>query len=309
MEFPTLPNWATQKNYLWHSNPESRPVCRTYFDKCIIRPKLDIAWSIVKGEKDGDKDHAIEQIKKYTNDAAKMTAGKIVQSLVEDYRINNKADTIEDCIDAGKEMFAEYKPKTWDDGKDEAQLEICRDTFADVFKNALQGIDEAQNKLRINKLEGERNYMFAVPGLALEYNGKPDFNGQIELKTTWATYSKLISSGRRSASLPSQPSWSHLCQVAGYWAFKNEPQSIVYANEKGFRVFTEENCEKLAPEALKNIWNHIVAKCRIRENQLKSAETVNDLIQLVEPDFSHMYAWDIHPDVLSEAKLLWGFVQ
>lgn len=308
MEFPTLPSWASNKNYLWHSNPESRPVCRTYFDKCIIRPKLDIAWSIVKGEKDGDKDHALEQIQKYTNDAAKMTAGRIVQSLVDDYRVHNKADTIEDCVDAGREMFAEYNPKTWDDGKDEAQLDLCVNSFADVFKNALDGIDEAQNKLRINKLEGERNYMFTVPGLALEYNGKPDFNGQIELKTTWSSVANT-KSGKRSASLPTQPSWSHLCQVAGYWAFKKEPQAIVYANETSFRVFTEDNCEKLTPEALKNIWNHIVAKCRIRENQLKSAETVNDLIQLVEPDFSHMFAWDIHPDVLSEAKLLWGFVQ
>ena len=29
----------------------------------------------------------------------------------------------------------------------------------------------------------------------------------------------------------------------------------------------------------------------------------------LEPDFSHMWAWDIHPDVLKEAKKLWGFIQ
>ena len=34
-----------------------------------------------------------------------------------------------------------------------------------------------------------------------------------------------------------------------------------------------------------------------------------DLLKGIEPDFSHMWAWDIHPDVLKEAKQLWGFIR
>ena len=306
--FPSIPKWASNKNYLWHSNPESRPICRTLFDKCVIRPKVNIAYEILKGERKGDKDAASKTVDLYNNDAAKMAAGRITQQLLNDYLVDHKADTLDDCVDAGKELFAEYKPRTWDEGKDQNQLEICVGSFFDVFKNALQALEEAQNKLRINKLSGEEDYMFQVPGLQLEYSGKPDFNGQIELKTTWATYSKLMASGRRSASIPTQPQWSHLCQVAGYWARNRKPQALVYVNEKNYRVFTEENCEKLSEESLQNIWNFIVNKCRIRENLLQSSKSIQDLLGLIEPDFSHMWAWDLHPDVLKEAKQQWGFV-
>ena len=51
--FPSIPKWASNKNYLWHSNPESRPICRTLFDKCVIRPKVNIAYEILKGERKG----------------------------------------------------------------------------------------------------------------------------------------------------------------------------------------------------------------------------------------------------------------
>ena len=307
MSFPTIPNWAIKKNFYWHSNPESRPLCRTLFDKCVTRPKVEHAWKVLKGEKQGDVELAANQIKVYSNDAAKMAAGRIVQKLCDDYVVNLTADTIEDCVEAGKELFSEYKPRDWDDDKDASQLDICKMSFTDVLKNALEGLNEAQNKLRINKLTGEEDLMFQVPGLELEYNGRPDFSGQIELKTTWASVANT-KSGKRSSSIPTQPTWSHLCQVAGYWAMKRKPQAIVYANENNFRVFTEENCEKLSAEALQNIWNHMVTKCRIRENLLKSADTIQDLLGLVEPDFSHMWAWDIHPDALNEAKKLWRFV-
>jgi len=97
-EFPTVPKWATSKNYIWHSNPESRPLCRTYFDKCVTRPKLDLAWSILKGDKQGDRELAQNQVKLYSNDAAKAAAGRIVQKLCDDYLVTNNADTIEDAM-------------------------------------------------------------------------------------------------------------------------------------------------------------------------------------------------------------------
>jgi len=31
------------------------------------------------------------------------------------------------------------------------------------------------------------------------------------------------------------------------------------------------------------------------------------MLRLIEPDFKHMWAWDMRPEVLSEAKQLWGF--
>jgi len=30
-------------------------------------------------------------------------------------------------------------------------------------------------------------------------------------------------------------------------------------------------------------------------------------LRLIEPDFAHMWAWDCRPEVLNQAKKLWGF--
>ena len=72
-------------------------------------------------------------------------------------------------------------------------------------------------------------------------------------------------------------------------------------------MFNEDNCEQLSKEALQAAINHITAKCAIRENILKSADSVEEMLRLIEPDFSHMWAWDLRPEVLDEAKKLWGF--
>lgn len=308
MTFPTTPSWASTKNYLWHSNPESRPICRTYFDKCYIRPKVNYCYQVLKDDLKGDKELASQQIELYNNDAAKMFAGRTIQAICDDYLLNTEADTIEDAIGAGADMFIEYKPRDWDDGKDAKQHELNRDSFSAVFKNAIEGIQDAQSQLGLNQLTGEKEIMASIPGLSLPFNGRPDYSGCIELKTTWSSVANT-KSGKRSASLPTQPSWSHLCQVSGYWFHTQRPQAIVYANETACRVFTAENCDKLTEEALTATFNWVVAKCRIREHQLKSAESVDDLIKNIEPDFGHMWAWDIHPEVLKEAKQLWGFVK
>ena len=84
MGFPRTPTWAASKNYLWHSNPESRPLCRTYFDKCYVRVKISLAWRIIKGEVEGDKDWAWHIINLYDNDSAKMMSGRTVQTQSED---------------------------------------------------------------------------------------------------------------------------------------------------------------------------------------------------------------------------------
>jgi hypothetical protein len=72
-------------------------------------------------------------------------------------------------------------------------------------------------------------------------------------------------------------------------------------------VHTAENCEKLEDEAMHIRAQSITARCKIRENLLRTAETKEQLFELIEPDFSHMYAWNIAPEALFEAKQLFGF--
>ena len=101
--------------------------------------------------------------------------------------------------------------------------------------------------------------------------------------------------------------FAHVCQVAGYWFGTGLMQSIVYANASGYRVFNADNCDQLSQDGLQSALNHVVAKCAIRENILKSADSVEAMLRLIEPDFSHMWAWDCRPEVLNQAKKLWGF--
>jgi hypothetical protein len=159
----------------------------------------------------------------------------------------------------------------------------------------------------LNRIEGESEILTNLPGLELPYSGFPDFSRRIELKTKWSGVAANTKSGKRSASLPTQPDWNHVQQVAGYWAGTGLMQTIVYATAKGYRVFNEDNCDRLTQQGLQSALNHIVAKCAIRENLLKSTDSVEAMLRLIEPDFKHMWAWDMRPEVLSEAKQLWGF--
>jgi len=304
MSLPPNTSWAASKHYHHHSNPASRPVCRTLFEKCIIRPKVNRAWMVIKGDTVGDKQAAGATIDLYRDDNANMLAGRVVQDCANLVLIDDH--TLDAAIRQGMSRLDEYQPRTWDDGKDERKLAVNRGEFADVLTNAVTGVKEAHAIYGLNRIEGESEIFANLPGLELPYSGFPDFSRRVELKTKWSTAADT-KSGKRSASLPNKPTWPHICQVAGYWFGTGLMQTIVYANAKDYRVFNEQNCEQLSQDALQAAVNHIVAKCAIRENLLKSTNSVDEMLRLIEPDFGHMWAWDMRPAVLDEAKKLWGF--
>ena len=305
MSLPPNITWASDKHYFHHSNPASRPVCRTLFDKCVIRPAVNDAWKVMKGESLGDKDKARATIDLYSDDNANMLAGRVVQdcanlTLIDDH-------SLDAAIRHGMSLFDSYQPRTWDDGKDERKLAVNRGEFADVLTHAVEGVKEAHQAYGLNRIEGESEIFSNLPGLELPYSGFPDFSRRIELKTKWSSAAANTKSGKRSASLPTKPMFAHVCQVAGYWFGTGLMQSIVYANASGYRVFNADNCDQLSQDGLQSALNHIVAKCAIRENILKSADSVEAMLRLIEPDFAHMWAWDCRPEVLNQAKKLWGF--
>jgi hypothetical protein len=305
MSLPPSIKWAADKHYFHHSNPASRPICRTLFEKCVIRPKVSQAWAVVKGDQVGDVQAAKATINLYKDDNANMLAGRVVQDCANLHLIDGH--TIEAVIRQGLSRLDEYQPRTWDDGKDERKLAVNRAEFADVLTNAIEGVKEAHAHYGLNRIDGESEIFTNLSGLELPYSGFPDFSRRIELKTKWSSAAANTKSGKRAASLPTQPDWSHVCQVAGYWAGTGLMQTIVYANAKDYRVFNADNSDRLTNDGLQAALNHITAKCAIRENILKSADSVEQMLRLIEPDFGHMWAWDMRPEVLNEAKKLWGF--
>jgi len=305
MSLPTSIKWAADKHYFHHSNPASRPICRTLFEKCVIRPKINQAWKILRDDEVGDKSSAKATINLYKDDNANMLAGRVVQDCANLHLIDGH--TFDAVVRQGLSRFDEYKPRTWDDGKDERKLAVNRAEFADVLTNAIEGVKEAHAYYGLNRIEGESEIFTNLSGLELPYSGFPDFSRRIELKTKWSSAAANTKSGKRAASLPNQPDWSHTCQVAGYWTGTGLTQSIVYANARDYRLMHADNSDRLSNEGLQAALNHITAKCAIRENIMKSADSVEQMLRLIEPDFAHMWAWDLRPEVLLEAKKLWGF--
>ena len=273
---------------------------------------------VIKGDTVGDKQAAGATIDLYRDDNANMLAGRVVQDCANLVLIDDHS--LDAAIRQGMSRLDEYEPRTWDDGKDERQLIVVRDEFVDVLTNAIEGVKEAHAAYGLNRVEGQTEIFANLPGLELPYSGFPDFSRRVELKTKWSGVADT-KSGKRSAPLPQQPDWNHVCQVAGYWFGTGLMQTIVYARKTpatkrktpgvddavGYRVFNESNSDKLSKDGLQGAINHIVAKCAIRENLLKSTNSVDEMLRLIEPDFGHMWAWDMRPAVLDEAKKLWGF--
>ena len=87
---------------------------------------------------------------------------------------------------------------------------------------------------------------------------------------------------------------------------------LIYLTEGDFVIFTEKNCADLEPKNLTNYYEQLVANC-IRKERLLSryidleepdmilAEIAKD----VEPNFDHMFYWNIGQKHLARAKEIW----
>ena len=124
MSFPFAPTWATEKHYFHHSNPESRPICKVFYDKCVIRPLVNRCWQILKDEIVGDKDYARQLIEIYKDDNANMMAGRVVQDIANKHLVDDM--TFDEALRHGMAAMDEYQPRDWDHGKDADKAAITR---------------------------------------------------------------------------------------------------------------------------------------------------------------------------------------
>tara|TARA_B100001113_G_C21103300_1_gene619695 strand:- start:680 stop:1690 length:1011 start_codon:yes stop_codon:yes gene_type:complete len=327
------PDWARRINYTHHSNPGTRHFSRAVFDKCYVRPRVDYAWKIIKGEIEDNeisKEQAGRIIKMYKYDSAPMIMGRTVQKIVDarlldpdELEKTYKQTNIEVEKSARQELinYTPFEHAPNDDLKHKA----CLDALDDTVEQAVNGILEAMKRLGINRLRGETNiFMEDVPGIALPYNFKPDFSDQIELKIKCPSISSYIKKdGTRTISkgkLPSilSPSW--LNQVSAYYAHNKRRPSLVVANEDDYRIFDETEEQFLLSEpSLVNAWENILAMLKAHEHNLKASydyamannfsneEIILSVIRSVVPDFSDWSWKNINPDFLEEARTMWGF--
>ena len=108
------------KTYNHHSNPAVSDA-KTFYDKLIIRPRVEKAWGIVKGETDGDRDLALATIDKYKIVNTKMHAGTTVQEACDKHLLEDVS--LADALKYAKERLQEYESPYWRD-KEKEKIEI-----------------------------------------------------------------------------------------------------------------------------------------------------------------------------------------
>lgn len=163
------------------------------------------------------------------------------------------------------------------------------------------------------KTKPEIEAYITLKGINIPIHGYLDHKGSIivENKCMFPRRGRLKKDGTRSwntARLPDEPPLNHLIQVAIYHLASKLPVYMCYINEKEYKVFHAENCEKLKPENLKKLEKIIYHKALVRQNLLKISHDVNVLKNYVQPDFDN-YMWKNESDnsLLEEAKKLWEY--
>jgi hypothetical protein len=310
-------------NYFHHSKP-SNPDGFTFYQKCIVRPALKAAQSVIADKRDGDKKQAQHLIdlhgvyidgrgKQQSGDKPVMCAGRAAEDYCTDILVNdaNPADAYSDAVNYlhgfhggswrnaatdKREIDHKLNPRYTTKGTvpkkdaDHCELEL-------VCRNALDGLREAM--AGANRITGQKKLTGKFDDVELRYLGYADYQeGGVELKTKW---DRRADSDKPSAnSLPNEITFDHLMQIAGYWHITEIMPTIVYANRLGYRVF------KPSLEQLQAGVTAIVEACRRRERLLAAAPTTEELLRLCDPQWEHAYLWKgMAPELVDQAHKIW----
>ena len=316
-----IPEWAVRHDYFHHSNPRSGDRAKKLFEKVHVRPALKKAFDTLKNIEAHETDLATARltidIYKNNRGSAAMAAGRAVQDgcdlcLIPDGEFGQTLSLQEAQLIA-KENLAAYRPKNYDksvEEDDRERLDKYLEEIPDVVENAVIGLREAM--ARDNRFIGEIELLEALPGNVLPHNTLPDYGRRGDLKTKWSrpTTNKKGERTWAKGSLPSSLSgmfdMNNVYQVAGFYALNGkQPPFLVYANATDYRVFDQTNTPELKPDYLDDVVQDIALQHKITENILRAAETKEELLGLVSPDWNSIF-WQESPAYLREARLLWG---
>ena len=316
-----IPDWAVRHDYFHHSNPRSGDRAKKLFEKVHVRPALNKAFATLKDIEAHETDLAEARLTidifQNNRGSAAMAAGRAVQDgcdlcLIPDGEFGQTLSLQEAQLIA-KENLAAYRPKNYDksvEEDDRERLEKYLEEIPDVLENAVIGLREAM--ARDNRFIGEIELLEQLPGNLLPHNTLPDYGRRGDLKTKWSrpTTNKKGERTWAKGSLPSSLGgmfdMNNVYQVAGFYALNgNQPPFLVYANATDYRVFDSTNTPELKPDYLDDVVRDIALQHKITENILRAAETKEELLGLVSPDWNSIF-WQESPAYIREAKILWG---
>jgi hypothetical protein len=86
---------------------------------------------------------------------------------------------------------------------------------------------------------------------------------------------------------------------------ENVPVKLVYANCKSFRVFSSEDCEELTEPRLNEALEFMRSVARAREKMMSRSDTIQELLEVIVPDFGHWMWRDKTPEFKQLAEQSW----
>ena len=317
-----IPGFAKRFFYKHHSNPYSQDLNKKLFDKVILRPQIENLWTTYKNEKlriderEYAKDLAI-RLNLNRSQNPKMRAGQLVQMCCDLLLgIDGKEPiTIAELADIlhADDQFANWKPRTYQEAlieSDIASITEYKDSIIDTAIQATEALKEVMYE--DNFIIGEEHIVGYLPHNKIPHYTIPDYGRRGDLKTKWKTYSTSTKSNFRSVSLPKNLSgqfdMANVYQVSAWWHLNgHRPPFLVYANSSDAKIFTQENCDELKDEFLKECVSKISRKHKYTESLLRAAENIDHLFELVEPpDFKNFVWKDLQPEVINLAKQIWS---
>ena len=320
MSFDT-PEWAGRHHYFHHSNPRSGDRAKKLFEKVHVRPAVNYAQKVLANAEEYSAELEAAQLTldifKNNRGSAAMAAGRAVQDgcdlcLVPDDEYGQTLSLQEAQLIA-KDNLAAYRPKNYDksvEADDKERLDKYIEEIPDVVENAVIGLKEAM--ARDNRIIGEERLLDPLSGNELPHLTLPDYGRRGDLKTKWSSPQTNKKGERtwRKGSLPSSLTgmfdMNNVYQVAGFYALNGkQPPFLVYANATDYRVFDQTNTPELHPNFLDEVVEDIAMQHKITENILRAAQTKEELLGLVSPDWNSIF-WQESPAYIREAKILWG---
>ena len=301
-DFDFRPLWAERFNFNAHSpSGANRPNDKEFFEKVIARPaKLyDFAGCAATAGRvceEYAKNIVINEMpvgEAYSHCVAKFDEHRMLEHQADDAI---KHSMIRDGL---------YTVPKSDPENTGTVLELTARHTADALREATH---------TANQITDGRWVSVHLENTDLPHIGEIDveaMGGVVEIKTRWPTLKADSKRGFTVRSLPARPDAAHVQQVALYWQWlrqkaENVPVRLLYANCIGYRVFSSENCPDLAPARLNEALENLARVARTRENLMKAAQTVPELLALVAPDFGHWMWRNVPPAYRAAAEQAWS---
>ena len=299
-DFDELPEWAALFSFFHHSPTGcQRPDHMEFFEKSVARPA-----------------------KVFSPPNAPMIGGTQAEKHAKRVVIDGN-----DASESYRHALAklqEHEPAHWDEADKakhdimlhgEYESDVVEGCTGSVYELTLEhmvlGLREAT--AGENKIEDGPWISHALQGLTVPFDGEIEVQtrGVVELKTQWPFVKANSKRGWTLNSLPAKPKPDHVAQTAIYHAWMsqhshNVPVQIVYANCKGYRVVSSQDCEDLQPARLNDAVERLRLVAATREKLMSKSNDIADLMSLVAPDFSHWMWRSKSPEYKALAESTWA---